>query len=73
MIKLKLAIDYPRGTFLRECQECGHYQPDSDPHLLTGSAFETYSNRKCRRCKSEALDYGSVRIVDDEDIAEELR
>lgn len=43
--------------WIRTCQECGHEQqakrPNGDKELSN-----TYNNAKCRRCKSEALDYG---------------
>ena len=39
----------------RTCQECGHVQTAIEPKKLTDS----YRNSKCRKCKSEALDYGS--------------
>ena len=45
--------------FIRTCQECGHKQeatpPNKDKELSTA-----YCNAKCKRCKSEALDYGKV-------------
>jgi ribosomal protein S27E len=44
--------------WIRTCQECGHEQidkpPDTSKELTT-----SYRNRKCKKCKSEALDYGS--------------
>lgn len=41
--------------FCRECQECGHIQKAKDPqHKITTS----YERSKCRKCKSESLDYG---------------
>ena len=61
-MKRKKEEDFPPGTFLRECQECGHFQEAKDPGELSGPAFEKYRMHVCRRCKSEALDYGSVRI-----------
>lgn len=42
--------------FIRTCQECGFKQEDNKPE---GEPTPNYSNRKCRRCKSMSLDYGS--------------
>lgn len=42
--------------FIRTCQECGHKQKDRKPQ---GELKDSYLNRKCKKCKSEALDYGS--------------
>lgn len=44
------------GKFIRICQECGHKQEDKDPE---GNPTNAFLNRKCKKCKSEALDYGS--------------
>ena len=44
--------------FVRTCQECFHRQiavkPDPNKELS-----DSYRNSKCRKCHSEALDYGS--------------
>jgi len=46
--------------WVRKCQECGHIQsavkPDPEKPMT-----DSYANSKCRRCKSEALDYGQER------------
>ena len=39
----------------RKCQECGHVQKANEPKDPVTAA---YTNAKCRKCKSEALDYG---------------
>jgi hypothetical protein len=40
----------------RTCQACGHKQTtDTQP---SGCMSDAYANRKCEKCKSEALDYG---------------
>ena len=44
------------SKFIRTCQECGHQQEDADPQHAPTDAF---LNRKCRKCSSRALDYGS--------------
>lgn len=41
--------------FVRTCQECGHNQTDEEPGDVLTPA---YRDRKCRKCKSTALDYG---------------
>jgi hypothetical protein len=45
------------ARWVRKCQECGHIQsaikPDPEKELT-----DSYRNSKCRRCKSEGLDYG---------------
>lgn len=43
--------------YLRTCQECGHKQQARDPASYKG---ETWRDVKCRKCKSSALDYGSL-------------
>lgn len=44
--------------FTRTCQECFHEQEDTEPTagVLPSDA---YLDRKCKKCKSPALDYGS--------------
>ena len=43
--------------WVRTCQECLHIQsaikPDPNKEVT-----DSYRNSKCRKCKSEALDYG---------------
>lgn len=41
--------------WIRICQECGNKQTDTQPFL---TLTDVYKNRKCKKCKSEALDYG---------------
>ena len=48
--------------YMRTCQECGHQQMDKDPH--GGMPTVAFNERKCKRCKSPALDYGSNRDYD---------
>lgn len=40
----------------RTCQECGNVQQAIEP---VGGLTDSYRNSKCRKCKSEALDYGT--------------
>lgn len=51
--------------FIRTCQSCGNEQTDSEPK---GEPSLAYENRKCKRCKSESLDYGSERAITPEEI-----
>lgn len=46
----------PENAWIRTCTECGHKQQDTEPSAGLSNA---YCNRKCRKCKSEALDYGT--------------
>ena len=48
--------------WIRTCQECGHKQVAKQPEYGT-EPTDAYRNSKCRRCKSEALDFGKE--VDD--------
>lgn len=49
--------------WIRTCQECGHTQVDIQP-VYGQPLTDSYANRKCKKCKSEALDYGKE--VDEE-------
>ena len=49
--------------FIRTCQECGYKQKAKDPSTYKGDS-EAWRELKCRRCKSEGLDYGSYQIDD---------
>lgn len=47
-----------KQEWLRRCNECGHedsYPPPNFEKELT----DAYRNKKCKKCKSEGLDYGS--------------
>lgn len=43
--------------WIRTCQECGYKQTAQRPNP-NQELTDSYRNSKCRRCKSEALDYG---------------
>lgn len=43
--------------WVRTCQECGHTQLDKQPDP-NKNLPDSYRDRKCKKCKSEALDYG---------------
>jgi len=59
MAKAKLTVnDFPVGSYLRTCQECGNTQIDVQPKEQ-GVMTKAYQYRACKYCKSEALDYGS--------------
>jgi DNA-directed RNA polymerase subunit M/transcription elongation factor TFIIS len=45
--------------FIRTCQECGHKQEDTEPDKITTGITWAFEMRKCKKCKSEGLDYGS--------------
>jgi len=58
-----------KKKFIRTCQECGHRQEDNEPDKNKPLSF-AFENRKCKKCKSEALDWGSFQFlnpVDDRD------
>ena len=42
--------------FVRTCQECGYRQVSKNPSEYKNDAWR---NLKCKKCQSEALDYGS--------------
>ncbi len=42
-------------AWFRTCQECGHVQQAREPK---GPMSYAYRVAECRKCKSEALDYG---------------
>lgn len=44
--------------FIRTCQSCGNKQEDKDPEGKAPSP--AYCNRKCKRCGSSDLDYGTT-------------
>ena len=44
--------------FIRTCQECGFLHKDTAPEYGKEPS-DSYKFRKCKRCKSESLDYGS--------------
>lgn len=49
--------------WMRECQECGNKQEDNIPNEVMSFS---YANRKCKKCKSESLDYGSYEKAENE-------
>lgn len=63
----KLAAAIMKMPWKRTCQECGHAQGDKDPSNLSGAAFERFRDRKCKHCKSEALDWGMSTQTQEDD------
>lgn len=55
---------FPVGVHVRTCQACGHEQVMKDPSTMKGEAWR---EAKCRRCKTEALDFGSTNVEQKED------
>jgi hypothetical protein len=45
--------------FMRTCQECGNKQVELHPPTYGVEPSNAYKDRKCKKCKSESLDYGS--------------
>lgn len=45
--------------WIRTCQECGHEQEEKKPKNF--KIADAYANKKCKKCKSEALDFGSMK------------
>ena len=54
------------GKFIRTCQSCGNQQEDNPPSRER-ELSDAYCSRKCRKCRSEDLDYGSYKSEDNED------
>lgn len=52
-------------AFIRRCQECGHSQKAKEPDR-NKELSSSYRNSKCRKCGSEALDYGSEQEINDD-------
>ena len=48
--------------FIRTCQSCGHKQEDTPPSQ-DKELTKAYTERKCKKCKSPDLDYGSWKEV----------
>lgn len=58
--------------WIRTCQSCGNEQEDLEPKVQ-GIFTLAYENRKCKKCKSESLDYGSSQPSTLEEIEQQLR
>ncbi len=56
-----------KWPFIRTCQACGHKQISKPSNEYKSDAWR---DTKCKRCKSEALDYGSKQPWTDEQKAE---
>lgn len=44
--------------WIRTCQECGNRQEDVKPDVEKAIP-DKWANRKCQKCKSMALDFGT--------------
>lgn len=53
-------METDRGIYGRTCQECGHVQAMKPPAECKG---DYWRHALCKKCKSEALDYGSWGFV----------
>lgn len=53
-------------TFQRTCQECGHEQKDKEPPVGVNPTI-AYLNRKCKKCGSMGLDFGSYSDPDEKE------
>lgn len=49
---------FPEEAWLRRCQECDNVQTDTEPEYGK-ELSKAYLERKCKKCKSESLDYGT--------------
>lgn len=45
------------NAWLRTCQECGNVQDMKSPEEYKN---DKWRDAKCKKCKSEALDYGTL-------------
>lgn len=51
-----------KRLFIRTCQECGN-RLTSETGPEPGEATQAHIFKKCRRCQSEAFDYGSYQMI----------
>lgn len=56
----------PKDVWVRTCQECGNTQVEHFAPTYGKDIPDSYRNRKCKKCHSEALDYGSENYELDE-------
>lgn len=56
-------------AWIRTCQACGHVQPAIKP--MHSKLTDSYAFSKCRKCKSEALDYGRDDSANDDYTSED--
>jgi hypothetical protein len=53
-------MDTSKFNFIRTCQECGHEQKAKDPSTYVDpQGKEPWRVLPCKKCGSEALDYGT--------------
>ena len=53
-------------VWTRTCQDCGNKQTDKE-QIYGIEPSDSYKFRKCKKCKSESLDYGSMHHTCDKD------
>jgi hypothetical protein len=55
----------PENAHIRTCQECGHAQVAHNPDKYKS---DIWRDLKCSKCKSAAMDFGSVNseVTEDE-------
>lgn len=58
MVDFYSKLKFNPKEWYRTCQECGHKQNCKEPDQ-TKELTNSYRNSKCRKCKSEALDFGT--------------
>jgi hypothetical protein len=51
-------MDEKQRNWIRKCDECGNLQQDNPPPK-DREPSDAWLNRKCLKCKSEALEWGS--------------
>lgn len=49
------------AKWIRTCQECLNRQEDIKPNPEKGIP-DSWCDRKCRKCKSQSLDYGCEEV-----------
>lgn len=52
-----------KKVFTRTCQECGTKHESESGPMPGDPVTRAFENKKCRRCKSEALDRGSYQFI----------
>lgn len=57
--------NFAEGAWIRTCNECGHNQTATKPST-NKELTDSYRNSKCRKCKSEGLDYGQVNSIEED-------
>lgn len=61
-----------KTLFIRTCQECGKVHESVTGPQPGDKVSRAYLDKKCARCKSEALDYGSFRNIPENEADQKL-